>query len=228
MSKSKFLIIVMSVAILIAGCSAQPLNIPPTTTEIPIQAPSPTVTPTPEAPPANTLAPITSSCGLAPIIAPTMAPNPGFNALDKVSGLHITGHPVTIDLNNYRLVVTGLVDHPLSLTYDELRCMPKVTADLTLTCPQVFEDRATWSGVQLKYVLALAGVQSSAKVVVLVAADKYQNQMYLADALKEDNFLAYEQDGQPLPALHGFPLRGVFPGMPGSNWVKWLVEIRVK
>jgi DMSO/TMAO reductase YedYZ molybdopterin-dependent catalytic subunit len=228
MSKSRFLVMILSVAILIAGCSAQPVILPPTSTVIPTHPPAPTLTPTSEATPANTLVAITSSCGLAPIVAPTMAPNPGFNALDTASGLHMTGHPATVDLNSYRLVVTGLVDHPLSLTYDELRCMPKVTADLTLTCPQVFEDRATWSGVQLKYILALAGIQSAAKVIVLVAADKFQNQMYLTDALKEGNFLAYEQEGQPLPVLHGFPLRGVFPGMPGSNWVKWLVEIRVK
>jgi DMSO/TMAO reductase YedYZ molybdopterin-dependent catalytic subunit len=157
-----------------------------------------------------------------------MAPNPGSNALDRTTGLHVTGHPVLIDIVNYRLLVTGLVDHPLSLSYDELRCMPKVTARLDLVCPGVFEDVGTWSGVPLKYILGLAGVQSAAKVIRLVAADKYESQIYLQDALKAGNFLAYELKGQPLPVLHGFPLRAVFPGMPGSRWVKWLLEIRVE
>jgi DMSO/TMAO reductase YedYZ molybdopterin-dependent catalytic subunit len=38
---------------------------------------------------------------------------------------------------------------------------------------------------------------------------------------------AYELSGKPLPILHGFPLRAVFPSMQGNNWVKWLVEIQI-
>ena len=94
--------------------------------------------------------------------------------------------------------------------------------------PGVFEDVGTWSGVPLKYILGLAGVQSTAKVIRLVAADKYESQIYLQDALKVGNFLAYEMKGQPLPVLHGFPLRAVFPGMTGNRWVKGLLEIRVE
>ncbi len=41
-----------------------------------------------------------------------MAPNPGLNALDRTTGLHVTGHPMIIDLASYRLLVTGLVDTP--------------------------------------------------------------------------------------------------------------------
>jgi DMSO/TMAO reductase YedYZ molybdopterin-dependent catalytic subunit len=49
----------------------------------------------------------------------------------------------------------------------------------------------------------------------------------LGDASNEENFLAYELSGKPLPILHGFPLRAVFPSMLGSHWVKWLVEIQI-
>jgi sulfane dehydrogenase subunit SoxC len=149
-------------------------------------------------------------------------------ALDKTTGLHVTGQAVIIDVESYRLVVTGLVDHPLSLSYDDLRCMPKVTAKLTLVCPSIFEDTATWSGVPLKYILELAGVQNGAKIIRMVAADNYESQIGIQDGLKDENFLAYELNGQPLPVLHGFPLRMIFPSQPGNKWVKWLSEIIVE
>ena len=234
--------ILLIVGIFLAGCAGQPASRTPTG---PLSAPpvtvaargtstaSPTLTRTTATTPTvesstSQGAPSSGACNLSPVVVPTMAPNPGSNALDRTTGLHMTGHPVIINVASYRLLVTGLVDHPLSLSYDDLRCMPKVTARLDLVCPGVFEDVGTWSGVPLKYILDLAGLQSTAKVVRLVAADKYESQIYLQDALKAGNFLAYEMKGQPLPILHGFPLRAVFPGMPGSRWVKWLLEIRVE
>ncbi len=226
------------VGIFLAGCAGQPGSRTPavplsalpatvaaqvTGTASPSLIRTTAITPTVESG-----TPSSAPCSLSLVVVPTMAPNPGSNALDRTTGLHVTGHPVLIDIVNYRLLVIGLVDHPLSLSYDDLRCMPKVTARLDLVCPGVFEDVGTWSGVPIKYILGLAGLQSTAKVIRLVAADKYESQIYLQDALKAGNFLAYELKGQPLPVLHGFPLRAVFPGMPGSRWVKWLLEIRVE
>jgi DMSO/TMAO reductase YedYZ molybdopterin-dependent catalytic subunit len=226
------LVAILAVAVLMAGCNpAEAVLITPTAS--PSETVTPTLTPisataTPQATSTSMTSEIVSSCGLAPIVGPTPAPYPGVNALDRTTGLHVTGHAMTVDVASYRLKVSGLVDHPLSLSYDNLRCMPKVTTRLILICLGVFEDTATWSGVPLKYILDLAGVQSGAKVIRLVAADKYETQMYLQDALKGGNFLAYELEGQPLPVLHGFPLRAVFPGMVGNRWVKWLVEIKVE
>lgn len=228
---------------LLAGCVLQPATPAPlsatptlaatiTPTAVPTASPTltPTVNPTvtPTATPTAGLDAILPDCGLAPIVAPTSAANPGDLELDPSTGLHMTGSPIRVDVTNYRLLVTGLVDHPLSLTYDNLRCMPRVTARLDLECIGFFKDAATWSGVPIKYILDLAGLKSEAKYITMIAADRYKNQMFLEIALKNGNFLAYEQAGQPLPVLHGFPLRAVFPGRPGNQWVKWLVEIRVE
>ncbi|HSB66435.1 MAG TPA: molybdopterin-dependent oxidoreductase [Anaerolineales bacterium] len=149
------------------------------------------------------------------------------NELDQDTGLHMTGSPQQIDLASYRLKVTGMVDHSLSLTYDDLRCMPKVTNDPELVCPGVFIDRATWTGVPIKSILDLAGVQSGATELTLVSADGYERRLSIDTARAEKNFLAYEVNGELLPVLHGFPLRAVFPDMWGSYWIKWLVEIRI-
>ena len=170
-----------------------------------------------------------SPCAPPAIVPPTPpAEIPGYTQLDPATGLHMTGTVQRLDLTTYRLKVTGKVDRPLDLTYDDLRCMPKVERRCTLVCPGFFTDEATWAGVPLAHVLGLAGVQEGASRIRLVSADGYSTTVNLEEVLAEEGFLAYEWEGEPVPVLHGFPLRAVFPGHPGSLWVKWLVEIRVE
>jgi len=174
---------------------------------------------------------VVPDCRPAPIKVPKMpAVIPEYMQLDRETGLHMTGTPQEIDLKSYRLLVTGQVEKPLSLQYDELRCLPKVTAAPPLKCSGIFEDwvdTATWSGVTIAEVLNLARPLPEAKTITMVSADGYKVTVDLDTAMKPDNYLAYELEGQPLPVLHGFPLRSVFPAKEGSNWVKWLVEISV-
>jgi DMSO/TMAO reductase YedYZ molybdopterin-dependent catalytic subunit len=120
------------------------------------------------------------------------------------------------------------VDNPLSLTYDELRCMRKIEVRCTLVCPGFFQDEATWAGTPLKDILDQAQVQSGATGVLLISADPYTAFVSLDEARAEDAFLAYEWEGEPVPILHGFPVRAVFPQLNGNRWVKWLIEIEVK
>jgi DMSO/TMAO reductase YedYZ molybdopterin-dependent catalytic subunit len=174
---------------------------------------------------------ISSTPGACQLVQVTQPPWPAQtlspNELDPETGLHMTGKPQEIDLATYRLKVTGLVNHPLSLTYDELRCMPKVTDNPELICYGVFIDYATWTGVPIEYILELAGVRPEATVLNLVSADGYTVHIPLEEARQDQNFLAYEVNETTLPVQHGFPLRAVFPSMGGSYWLKWLVEIRI-
>jgi DMSO/TMAO reductase YedYZ molybdopterin-dependent catalytic subunit len=174
---------------------------------------------------------VVPACDLKPIKVPKMpAVIPEYMQLDRETGLHMTGTPQEIDLKTYRFLVTGLVEKPLSLRYDELRCLPKVTATPPLKCTGIFEDfvdTATWSGVPIAEILKLARPLPEAKSIYLVSADGYKVTVDLETAMKPENYLAYEWEGQPLPVLHGFPLRSVFPAKEGSHWVKWLVKINV-
>jgi DMSO/TMAO reductase YedYZ molybdopterin-dependent catalytic subunit len=99
---------------------------------------------------------------------------------------------------------------------------------------------AVWAGVPLVAVLERAGVNAGAMQVVFTGADHgpdevagvpqevtYERALPLAKALHPDTLLAYEMNGEPLPALHGFPLRLLVPGWYGMTSVKWLVGIRV-
>lgn len=172
---------------------------------------------------------ITSPCNLPPITMPAIPEViPGYTQLDEATGLHVTGKPVEVDLNTYTLKVSGLVENPMQWNYEELRCLPKVTVKATLVCPGVFIDTTTWTGVPIVNLLEKAGVQKTATRIVMVSADGYQTTVSIKDALDQRSFLAYQWQDQPVPVLHGFPLRAVFPQMDGDVWAKWLVEIKVE
>lgn len=172
---------------------------------------------------------LSGECRPRPVVVPTLpAVIPGYIELDESTGLHITGSYKIINTEIWRLRVTGKVDTPLELSYDDLRCMPRIESLTTIVCRGNFEDSATWAGVPLVYILELAGVQEDATQITLSGADGYSATVLLKDALSELNFLAYEWEGQAVPILHGFPLRAAFPALPGYTWVKWLLEIEVK
>jgi DMSO/TMAO reductase YedYZ molybdopterin-dependent catalytic subunit len=203
----------------LAGCAVPPgQGLPPT----PVFIDTPTSEPT--FPP-----PQPTTCRPEPIVIPTRpGARPGSDMLDTSTGLHVTGNDVVqIDPLSYRLKVSGLVEHPLELTLDELRCMPKVTARVNLTCKGNFEDVTSYTGVPLTHILDLAGVRPTAKSVYLTGAEGYPGFISLEDCLKSDNFLAYQWKDEPLPILHGFPLRAVIPSLLGYAWTKFLVEIKV-
>lgn len=168
-------------------------------------------------------------CQLSPIVMPKKPVYvPARAELDPATGLHMTGNVVYLELDSYRLKVTGRVDHPLVLTYDQLRCMPKVTSGVDIICKGNFEDFSTWGGVPISHVLDLAGVQPGAKAINFTAGDGYVNQASLDDSRSPDAFLAHEWLGsQALPILFGFPLRAVFPSKLGYYDVKWLLEMEV-
>jgi DMSO/TMAO reductase YedYZ molybdopterin-dependent catalytic subunit len=152
---------------------------------------------------------------------------PGYTELDPDTGLHMTGTPIRVDLATYSLKVTGKVDRPLSLSFDEVRRMPRLSSRPTLVCEGYFEDVATWAGASLSALLDRAGVQASARGIELVCADGYKQPLSLAQARSPDAYLAYELEGKILPVLHGFPLRAVLPSLSGFNWAKWIVEVKV-
>jgi DMSO/TMAO reductase YedYZ molybdopterin-dependent catalytic subunit len=164
---------------------------------------------------------------LPTVVPPTPIPYPGYAQQEPETSLHVTGTALPIDLSQYRLLVSGLVDRPLSLSYDDLRCLPKVEAEVELTCPGYFMDVARLAGPTLASVVALAVPQAGAHEVTLIAVDGYKARFLPSLLQGEENFLAHEWRGEPLPASHGFPVRAVLPGKMGNSWVKWLSEIRL-
>lgn len=205
----------ISILIFVVVCTA----CAPTPAVVIIPPPSPTSIQTTT--PVHAQPGVVVSCVLPTVVVPTPpAEIPGIAELDPSTGLHITGKAQTIDLENYRLAIDGMVDYPLKLSFDDLRCMPKIEVQTTIVCKGNFEDTAVWAGASLQYILELVGVQPQAENIRLIGADGYSPSVSLKDAMSGRSFLAYEWEKQPVPILHGFPVRSRSPvcsAQTGSN-----------
>ncbi|HMF31300.1 MAG TPA: molybdopterin-dependent oxidoreductase, partial [Candidatus Lokiarchaeia archaeon] len=138
----------------------------------------------------------------------------------------INGTP-QIDANAWHLSVNGMVDHPLTLTYQSIITMPNVTETAKLICVDGPSGTAVWTGVPLNTILAEAGVQAGAVSVVFYGADGYSSSLALPQENTSDVLLAWEMNQVPLPPDHGYPIRVVAPNEIGYKWVKWVVQIQV-
>ena len=96
---------------------------------------------------------------------------------------------------------------------------------------------ARWTGVRLKDVLEQAGVRASAVYTGHYAPDRQiadpsrpalSRGLPIAKALSPETLVAFAMNGEPLPRLHGGPLRIVAPGFPGSAWQKWLDRVALR
>ena len=143
------------------------------------------------------------------------------------------GDPAKVDVANWRLVITGLVQNPVtSFFLEEITAMDSVVAIRTLKCigdPIGTEQmgNAEWKGVRLRDLILKAGVKDNAKVVVFQCADGYHTAIPLEDAMHEETILAYEMNGEPLPTEHGYPVRLLNPGHYGTKNPKWIVNIQL-
>jgi DMSO/TMAO reductase YedYZ molybdopterin-dependent catalytic subunit len=145
--------------------------------------------------------------------------------ITPVKELGITGHAPDVDIAEYRLTVDGLVETPLTLTYEAILAYPAVSEVLLLICPSYFANNAEWTGVPMTTIMAEAGVKPEASEVTFYAIDGYQETLSIEDAQQEGVLLAYAVNGQTLPAEHGYPLRLTVKGKFGAYWVKWLERI---
>jgi DMSO/TMAO reductase YedYZ molybdopterin-dependent catalytic subunit len=138
-----------------------------------------------------------------------------------------------IEIPDYILRVTGMVDRPLELTFQQLTDRPLVEADITLTCVSnevggKLAGNARWLGVRLDDLLEEAGIAPSADQIVGRSFDGYTCGFPVSTLDGRDALVAIAMNGEPLPLEHGFPARLIVPGLYGYvSATKWLTEIEI-
>ena len=208
---------------------------PQTTTSAPGATTStPTTTraapPPPQPPPTTTTArrPSRYFDGEVGGISPIITPNNDFYLIDTA-----ISKPV-VRADTWRLQVTGMVDNPYTLNFDELLAMGLVEEAVTLSCVSNavggnLVGNAVWRGVPLRSILDRAGVQRGATQIVGRSVDNWNSGF--PTALAYDGriaLVAVSMNGEPLPRDHGFPVRLVVSGLYGYvSATKWLEEIRL-
>jgi sulfite oxidase len=162
-----------------------------------------------------------------------------------------------VDPASYRLEVSGMVERPLALDLGQVQNgFPRRTGAATMACAGLRRDElmayrpipgevtwgaepvsnGVWTGAPLRDVLARAEVKPGATHVQFVGLDQVERHgkrfgfgasIPLDKAMSPEVLLAYDMNGEPLPPVHGYPVRGVVPGYIGARSVKWLTQIIV-
>ena len=161
--------------------------------------------------------------------------------------------PTAIKAAEHRVAVGGAVKQAVSLSLDDIASIGEQVAVVAvnqcagngrgLSDPRVTGTQwgngamgcAKWTGVRLKDVLAKAGVASGASRVRFAGLDvpltdgapQFIKSIPMEIAMRDDVLVAWAMNDEPLPVLHGFPLRIVVPGWFSTYWVKMLATIEV-
>jgi DMSO/TMAO reductase YedYZ molybdopterin-dependent catalytic subunit/uncharacterized Tic20 family protein len=163
---------------------------------------------------------------LAPLLDSEVTPTYLFYRID------INPIVPVVDATSWTLTVKGLVNNPLTITYEEIKAMPSVKEYATLQCVSNkiggdLTSTALWKGVRFKDVLQKAQVKPGAKYIAVRCYDGYDVGIPLERGLLEGSILAYEMNLAPLTSEHGYPVRAIVPGLYGMMNPKWITEIEL-
>jgi len=120
-----------------------------------------------------------------------------------------------IDKQTYRLVVDGLVDSALNLSYADLLAYPQVSKLVDLVCVEGWRFTAKWTGPTLNSIFVEAGVKPEAKIAIFYSADYPRGYTSLDVSYIQDNniTIALKDNDITLPPDRGFPFQVVAEAM---------------
>ncbi|HMS83658.1 MAG TPA: sulfite dehydrogenase [Nitrospira sp.] len=185
------------------------------------------------------------------LVAPTSSTTPlqGLQGIITPSALHFERHHngvPAIDPTRHRLLIHGLVDHPLFFTLEELMRLPSASRiafvecsgnsrdgwgearDVTVQSLHGLTSTSEWTGVRLSTLLDTVHVQREATWMLAEGSDAaaLARSVPLTDEVLNEAMVCYGQNGEPLWPEQGYPLRLLLPGFEGNINVKWLRRLK--
>ena len=152
---------------------------------------------------------------------------PGQYLTEKWPVLH-AGDVPDVDVATWTLQLTGQVEEPVSLTYDELRALPATTVTTDIHCVTRWSRfDAGFTGVHWRELAKLCRPKPAAGFAIAHAEQGFTANVPLAALEDEQALVAYEADGEPLTPEHGGPVRLVIPSRYFWKSAKWLTGIEL-
>jgi len=129
----------------------------------------------------------------------------------------------SVDPKTWTFAVDGLVERPLTLTYDELLALPQTTVRCDIHCVTTWSrfDNA-FEGVAVRLLLERAKVKPSAQYCLVSAEQGFTTNLSLADLDRPENLVAFKHDGEWLTPEHGGPARLLVPHLYFWKSAKWV------
>ncbi len=134
-----------------------------------------------------------------------------------------------VDVKSWNLQVEGGPSAPLTLRLPDVMSLPKVEMITRFCCIEGWSTIAYWGGARFsdftkKYFPP--GRKLPNFVYMATPGEDYYVGLDMKSALHPQTLLAYEQNGKPLEARHGAPLRLIIPVKYGIKSIKRIGLIR--
>ena len=147
---------------------------------------------------------------------------PGQYLTEKWPVLHYGGVP-KVDLATWTFTLSGLVLEPQSLTYDQVKALPRRTVKSDVHCVTRWSLLdSTWEGVPVSEVMKLVELKPEATHVMVHGEHGYTTNLSLEDFLRQENMLVDTRNGEPISPEHGWPLRLFVPHLYFWKSAKWV------
>lgn len=166
---------------------------------------------------------------------------------------HLPIIPLSVNLKEYRLKISGKVKKPLELSLDQIKKFADPIEIIAVNqctgngrgffSPRVpgaqlgngSMGNARWVGIPLKKILEAVGVEAGVKQVTFQGLDRpvfpntpnFIKALNIDHALNGDVLIAWSMNGEDIPVLNGYPLKLIVPGYYSTYWIKHLNEINL-
>jgi DMSO/TMAO reductase YedYZ molybdopterin-dependent catalytic subunit len=143
------------------------------------------------------------------------------------------GEQPDISHDQWKLEVGGLVENPVTLTWDQFIALPQADDVSDFHCVTTWSRYDNhWGGVRFKTIAELAIPNEAAHHVLCTGYDfmpgtriPYTTNLSLARAIEDDVLLVHTWEGRPLPREHGGPCRMITPKLYAWKGAKWIRKI---
>jgi DMSO/TMAO reductase YedYZ molybdopterin-dependent catalytic subunit len=152
---------------------------------------------------------------------------PGQVPTHKWPVLHYGSVP-PVETASWRFEISGLVEHPYTIGWDDLLALPRHTVSCDIHCVtrwSRFDN--TFEGVSIRLLLERAGVKPEARFALVFAEQEFTTNLPLADLDRPDNLLALKHDGEWLTPEHGGPVRLLVPHLYFWKSAKWVRGLEI-